>query len=141
MRPRAMDVLVLFTVRVLVVDIDGTRGQCPSNSEHSLFAVRSVRTEQCEQRTPKILKIPNSATVRWTLPGDMNFDPVKYVKETLSRGDKLTLLHFFRSLIGRNQNLIIRSKIFALSTIRKSGAKLIFRHVIRSLSYTLLDQS
>ena len=29
----------------------------------------------------------------------MNFDPVKYVKETLSRGEKLTLLHFFRSFI------------------------------------------
>ena len=30
----------------------------------------------------------------------MNFDPVKYVNETLSRGEKLTLLHFLRSLIG-----------------------------------------
>ena len=32
----------------------------------------------------------------------MNFDPVKYVNETLSRGEKLTLLHFLQSLIGRS---------------------------------------
>ena len=35
------------------------------------------------------------------IPEDMNFDPVKYVNETLSRGEKLTLLHFLRKLIGR----------------------------------------
>ena len=35
------------------------------------------------------------------LPRGINFDPVKYVKETLSRGEKLTLLRFLRSLIGR----------------------------------------
>ena len=68
------------------------------------------------------------------VPGGMNFGPLKYVNETFSRDEKLTLLDYSRSLIGRKSWIRLRPII-------KRGANLIFCHVRRSHSHTLLDQS
>ena len=68
----------------------------------------------------------------------MNFYPVKYVNETLSRGKKFTLILFLRLLIGRylTQSFLPNQRS---GKVKKS--KLIFRHVTRSHLYTSLDQS
>ena len=66
----------------------------------------------------------------------MNFDPLKYVKEIFSHAQKLTLLHFFRSLIGPKSWIRFRP-----ISDRKKWSKVNFSPRERSPSHTLLDQS